>query len=102
MSRPTGSHEAAKPGGLFDRLGDFVIRRPLVVIASWIIFAGALALIFPPLPVQAAKQEQKPLPDDAPTMVAGREMQKAFHEAGGGSQALIILTDEKGLTPADE
>ncbi|MFY2861644.1 RND family transporter [Mycobacterium sp. THU-M104] len=102
MSRPTGSHEAAKPGGLFDRLGDFVIRRPLVVIASWIIFAGALALIFPPLPVQAAKQEQKPLPDDAPTMVVGREMQKAFHEAGGGSQALIILTDEKGLTPADE
>lgn len=65
-------------------------------------FAGALALIFPPLPVQAAKQEQKPLPDDAPTVVVGHEMQKAFHEVGGGSQALIILVDERGLTPADE
>jgi len=102
VSSRTGSHEAAKPGGLFDRLGDLVVRRPLVVIACWIMFAGALALIFPPLPVQAAKQEQKPLPDDAPTVLVGQEMQKAFHETGGGSQALIILIDEHGLTPTDE
>ncbi|MEY8016697.1 RND family transporter [Mycobacterium servetii] len=73
-----------------------------MVIAGWIMFAGALALIFPPLPVQAAKQEQKPLPDDAPTVIVGHEMQKAFHEIGGGSEALIILVDERGLTPADE
>ena len=66
-------------------------------------FAGVLALIFPPLPVQAAKQEQKPLPDDAPTMVIERQMQQAWHETGGGgSQAMIILTDEHGITPADE
>jgi len=79
-----------------------VVRRPLLVIASWIVFAGALALIFPPLPVQAAKQEQKPLPDDAPTVVVSQEMQKAFHEGGGGSQAMVVLTDERGLTPGDE
>ena len=57
MSGRSGSHEAAKPGGLFGRLGNFVVRRPLVVIASWIVFAGVLALIFPPLPVQAGKQD---------------------------------------------
>ncbi len=73
-----------------------------MVIAAWIIFAGVLALAFPPLPAQAAKREQKPLPDDAPTLIVAKEMQQAWHETGGGSQALILLVDENGLTQADQ
>jgi RND superfamily putative drug exporter len=103
VSSRAGSHETAKIGGIFDRLGNLVVRRPLVVIACWIVFAGVLALIFPPLPVQAAKQEQKPLPDDAPTSVISHQIAEAWHETGGGgSQAMILLTDENGITPADE
>lgn len=130
MSSRIGTGEAAKPGGIFDRIGDVVVRWPLLVIASWIAVAAVLALVFPPLMVEAGKREQKPLPDDAPTMVTNQEMAKAFAPpstgsggsggqgasggsgdsggsgsnplGGGGSLLMILLTDEKGITPADE
>ena len=103
VSSRIGAGETAAPGGFFDRIGNFVVRWPLVVIASWILLAGVLALIFPPLPAQTAKYAQKPFPDDAPTMITANAMSKAFgNTGGGGALALIILTDEKGITPADE
>ncbi|WP_369807321.1 RND family transporter [Mycobacterium sp. 852002-51057_SCH5723018] len=125
-----GTGEAAKPGGMFDRIGDVVVRWPLLVIACWIAVAATLALVFPPLMVEAGKREQKPLPDNAPTIVTNQEMAKAFAPlaadspaskgptqgkkpgdteagganplGGGGSLLMILLTDEKGITPADE
>lgn len=127
MARQVKSHDEAKVGGLFDRVGDFVIKQPWLVIGSWIAVAVVLVLTFPPLQVQAAKHEPKQVPDDAPTMVAQRDMAKAFAstpapspggEGGagggagdsgpgaaggkGGSLLLVILTDEKGLSAADE
>ena len=103
VSSRIGAGETAAPGGFFDRIGNFVVRRPLVVIASWILLAGVLALIFPPLPVQTTKHAQKPFPDDAPTAITAKEMTKAFGNTGGANAlALIVLTDEKGITPADE
>jgi RND superfamily putative drug exporter len=95
------SSEAARPGGVFDRLGRMVIRWPLLVIAFWIVFAAALALLFPPLFEAAAKNQTPALPDDAPTMVVAKQMSKAFGESDKGSQLLVILTDENGLSPAD-
>jgi putative drug exporter of the RND superfamily len=122
--------EAAKPGGIFDRIGDAVVRWPLLVIAAWIAFAGGLWLAFPPLMAEAAQHVEKPLPDNAPTMVTNQEMAKAFATpgtssaapkgpgdskkagdpdgggdnpvGGGGSLLMILLTDEKGISPADE
>jgi RND superfamily putative drug exporter len=41
-----------------------------------------LFLLFPPLPVEAAKHPQKALPDDAPTQVTAREMAEAFAPLG--------------------
>ena len=130
VSSRTGTGEAAKPGGIFDRIGDVVVRWPLLVIACWIAFAATLALAFPPLMVEAGKREQKPLPDDAPTMVINQEMAKAFTTpgkdsvapkgpgdskkagdpdgggdnplGGGGSLLMILLSDENGISPADE
>ncbi|MDD4868039.1 MAG: MMPL family transporter, partial [Mycobacterium sp.] len=103
MSSRTGSHEAAAPGGIFDRIGDFVIRWPLIVIAVWIAVAGILALIFPPLPVQAGKNPPAPFPKDAPTMLVQKEMEKAFGSSGETTSLLmVLLTDENGITAADE
>jgi len=98
-----GAGEAAAPGGIFDRLGNFVVRWPLLVIGAWIAVAAVLALTLPPLPVIAAARDQKPLPDDAPTSITAKEMGKAF---GGsleaGSTLIVLLTDDKGISPADE
>ncbi len=104
MSSRIGAGEAAAPGGIFDRLGNFVVRWPLLVIAAWIAVAAALALTLPPLPAQAAKHDQKPLPDDAPTSITAQQMGKAFGELGAGpaSTLMVVLTDEKGISPADE
>ena len=103
MSSRIGAGEEAAPGGFFDRVGSFVLRRPLIVIAAWILLAAVLALVFPPLPAQTSKHPPQPFPDDAPTMVANREMTKAFgDDKGGGALISIILTDEKGISPADD
>lgn len=97
-------HEEAKAGGLFDRIGSFVVKWPLIVIAGWIAVAATLALLLPPLQVQAAKRQQAPLPPDAPVMVLQKDMAKAFNETGGTATSLlmIVLTNENGLTAADE
>jgi RND superfamily putative drug exporter len=102
VSRRTGTTEVAATGGIFHRLGDFVVRRPLVVIAAWIALAAVLSLALPPVAVVAAGKSAPPLPDDAPVMVTSREMAKAFHQTGESSTLLVILTDEKGMGPADE
>ncbi|HKI39622.1 MAG TPA: RND family transporter [Mycobacterium sp.] len=119
MSDRIGGGEAAKPGGMFDRLGDVVVRWPLLVIAAWVAVAGILFLAFPPLPVEASKHPQKALPDDAPTQVVAKKMADAFaplgapgkggkgdSKGGGGdganSMLIVLLQDERGITPADE
>lgn len=119
MSSRAGSGEAAKPGGIYDRIGYVVVRWPLLVIAAWLTLAGILFLIFPPLQVQAGKHPPSPFPDDAPTAVINKEMAKAWSAPADGkknakegdngaaaaaptSLLLVQLTDEKGLTHADE
>ncbi len=42
------------------------------------------------------------MPDNAPVMVATREMIAAFHDKGTDNVVLVVLTDDKGLTSADE
>ena len=115
------------------------MRWPLLVIAAWIAVAAVLALTLPTLPAQAAKHDQKPLPDDAPTSITAQQMGKAFApvaasgksgapsgksgapsgksgapraESGAPSELgdpssvpstlMVVLTDEKGISPADE
>lgn len=122
MSSQSGTGEAAKPGGVFDRIGQVVVRWPLLVIAAWIAVAAALALLLPPLMEVAGAQQPKPLPDDAPTNLINAEMAKAFTPladskdkdskdsksgadnplGAGGALLMVILSDEKGLSPADE
>ena len=101
MSRRIDETDVAA-GGIFQRLGNFVARWPLLVIGFWIAAAAVLMLTLPPLPVVAAQHQAKPLPDYAPTMVSQRAMSGAFHETGAGSLLLLIMTDENGMSPADE
>ena len=79
-----------------------VVRWPWLVLALWIGLAAGLTQVFPPLAVLAQKAPAAILPANAPSMVSGREMTDAFKEASSENILLVVLTNEKGLSPADE
>jgi putative drug exporter of the RND superfamily len=88
--------------GVYPKLGNLVTRHPLVVIALWIALAAGVSLGLPPLAVVIGQKQAAIMPDDAPVMVATREMVAAFHDKGTDNVLLTVLTDDKGLSPADE
>src|SRR5271157_4380304 len=95
MSRRMATADVAAAGGVFQRLGDLVVRRPLLVIGFWIALAAVLSLTLPPLAQIAAQRQPAGLPNDAPVMVASREITEAFHEAKSDNMLLVALTNEK-------
>ncbi|OCB54427.1 hypothetical protein A9X02_10245 [Mycobacterium malmoense] len=72
------------------------------MIGLWVMVAVALPLTFPPLTEMAQKHPLAILPSDAPSAVSARKMTEAFHESGAEDLLLVVLTNEKGLGPADE
>jgi RND superfamily putative drug exporter len=84
------------------RLADCVVRWPWVVIGLWVAIAVALPLTFPSLNEMAQKHPLAILPGDAPSSITARKMTEAFHESGSQDLLLVVLTDDKGLGPADE
>lgn len=84
------------------RLAGLVVRWPGLVIGLWVMVAVALPLTFPPLTEMAQKHPLAILPSDAPSAVSARKMTEAFHESGAEDLLLVVLTNEKGLGPADE
>ncbi|OBH82343.1 transporter [Mycobacterium scrofulaceum] len=73
-----------------------------MVIGLWIALAGALSLTAPSLEEISQRHPVAILPTDAPVLAATRNMNAAFGEAGLQSIAVVVLSDTKGLTPADE
>ena len=92
----------AAVGGVFGRLGDCVVRRPLVFIGFWVALAAGLLLTLPSLTQMARERPVAILPSDAPALVATQQMTEAFHESGSQTILLVVLTDDEGLAPADE
>lgn len=90
------------PVGVFPRLGRLAARRPWLVIGVWIALAGVLALTAPSLEEISQQHPVAILPSDAPVLTATRTMNAAFGEAGLQSIAVVVLSDAKGLSAADE
>ncbi|TFV60684.1 RND family transporter [Mycobacterium sp. PS03-16] len=91
-------------GGL-PLLGRFIVRHPVSVIVAWLVTAATLFLLLPPLAEVSQRNPPDFLPNDAPVMVANREMSDAFkgaEETNTSNLAVVILSNENGLTPADE
>src|ERR1700761_8211270 len=87
------------------RLANFVVRWPWIVIGVWVAIAVALPLTFPSLNEMAQKHPLAILPSDAPSSVTARKMTEAFHESGTEDLVLVVLTDDKspsGLGKDDE
>jgi putative drug exporter of the RND superfamily len=102
VSPPTDKTSAARAGGVFQRLGDVVVRWPWIVIGIWILLAVVLPALFPSLAIVVQKQPVTPLPADAPAIVANRQIAEAFPASGTDNMLLVLLTNQKGLAAADE
>lgn len=89
-------------GGIFQRMAGVVVRRPLVVIGVWVGLVAALSLAVPPLMQVVREHTVEILPQNAPVMVTARDMAKAFHEPGSQNVAVVVLTDDRGLSKADD
>lgn len=105
MSRRTAN--SGQPGpdqsaGLFPRLGRWIARWPWLVIAVWAALVGVLSLTLPSLQEISQRHPVDMLPNDAPVLVATENMTKAFREPASESIAVVVLSDAKGLSPADE
>lgn len=84
------------------RVADFVVRWPWAVVGLWVAVAIALLLTSPSLGEMAQRHPLSMLPRDAPSNVTAQKMTEAFHESGSQDLLLVVLTDDKGLGPADE
>ncbi|HPX37635.1 MAG TPA: RND family transporter [Mycobacterium sp.] len=104
MSRhsPLEPATASEGSGVFGWVGRTVVKRPLVVIAFWIVLAAGLTQIFPSLAVLAQKAPASILPANAPSVVSQKQMADDFKEASSDNILLVVLTNENGLTAADE
>src|ERR1700712_4800305 len=94
--RGVSVHEA------FESLGRFVVRRPIAIILFWLALLGALFLLISPLFVVAQQNPPDLLPKDSAFLAASEHMKSAFKEADGGNLAIVVLTNENGLTDSDE
>ena len=94
--------DVTRSGGVFGKLGNVVVRWPLLVVVFWVALAAVPLLTLPPLAEIVGRHKATPLPYDAPTMVTTREMAAAFHETGSDNVLLVVLTNEDGLGSADE
>jgi RND superfamily putative drug exporter len=73
------------------------------VIGCWIVLAVFLPPLLPSLAEVVQKQPASPLPASAPALVANEQMKKAFPDSGSEDNVLLVLlTNDKGLGPADE
>ena len=102
MSRQVDATNTAGGGGVFGRLGDFVVRWPWVVIAVWVALAIALPLSVPTLKEMSERHPVAILPADAPATVAANEMAEAFKQSGSENVVVVVLSNDKGLGPGDE
>lgn len=92
--------QSSRPGvGAFGILGRAAVRAPWLVIAAWAAVVAVLAVAFPPLTKVVEGQTVQPLP--AKAMAAAEQMAKDFGESAQ-NVLIVVLTDDRGLQPADE
>jgi RND superfamily putative drug exporter len=84
---------------VFSVLGRFAARAPWLIIAAWAAAVAVLTVAFPPLTKVVEGQTVQPLPPKA--MAATEQMAKDFGESGQNI-LVVVLTDNRGLQPADE
>ena len=81
------------------RLGRVVVRVPWLVIAAWVALVVVLSVAFPPLAKIVESQTMQPLPPQA--MAPTQHMAADFGDSAQNI-LVVVMTDDKGLQPADD
>lgn len=102
-SEPGGEEAVdAEYSGTFEKLGRITARLPWLMIALWVAAAAFVPMLSPTLNEMVQRAPVSVLPPNAPSTVTAKEITEAFRESGSENVMLVVLTDEKGLQPADE
>lgn len=99
MWKRSPAAHSSMPTGMFSVLGRVAVRAPWLVIAGWVVVVAALATAVTPLTTVVESRPLQPLP--ATAMVSADQMAKDFGESAQ-NLLLVVLTDDRGLQPADE
>ena len=99
VANQSGASRTSTSIDAFSVLGRFVVRAPWLMIAAWIVVVGVLAVAFPPLTKVVESQTVQPLPPK--DMAAAEQMAKDFGESAQ-NVLIVVLTDNRGLQPADD
>ncbi|WP_365997930.1 RND family transporter [Mycolicibacterium sp.] len=79
-----------------------MVRRPIAIIVFWLALLGVLFLLISPLFVVAQQNPPDILPKNSAFLAASEHMKTAFKEADGGNLAIVVLSKDEDLGPADE
>ncbi|OBA61139.1 hypothetical protein A5647_12090 [Mycobacterium sp. 1100029.7] len=99
MATQSATTTSSTRNGAFSTLGRLTTRAPWLVIASWLAVVGVLAMAFPPLMKVVESRTMQALPPK--DMAAAGQMARDFGESAQNI-LIVVLTDDKGLQPADE
>ena len=88
--------------GIYQRIGQVVVRWPWVVVAIWVAVAGVLPALFPTLTEQVQRKPVPILPANAPVTATSEAMSKAFGETASTNTLIVVLANENGLGPPEE
>lgn len=79
-----------------------MVRRPWPVIGFWALLVVLLPLFAPSLTDMAQRHPVAVLPAQAPSVSASAKISAAFDEDGSENVLTVLLSDEQGLSPADD
>lgn len=99
MNKPAAALGVSLPRDVFTMLSRLATRAPWLIVAAWVAAVAVLTVAFPPLTKLVEGQTVQPLPPQA--MAATEQMAKDFGESGQ-NVLIVVLTDNRGLQPADE
>ncbi|BCI90636.1 hypothetical protein NIIDMKKI_58420 [Mycobacterium kansasii] len=105
LSRPVRRQlrEVAAGEGVYSdrlaRLARFSIRHKALVIGTWVLTAGILALLFPQLETVVRQQSVDLIPRDTSSLQTVERMATAFGEQGSKTTIFVAMEDPAGLTP---
>lgn len=85
----------------FAGLSNGVVRHRRLFMLAWVVVAVALNVMVPQLERVIEDSSTPALPDEAPATRAFTEMSEKFGSPGANSMAVVVLTNDQGLSVQD-